>query len=96
MIRLSDEAVNHFKTTNDDFHSTKFAQKKLEYTYYMPDKLFEKLRVSANERAINTKNEFYQETASEKVIHELATKVYTSNDNKLIIKTLLYHIYNHA
>jgi translation initiation factor 3 subunit C len=96
MIRLSDEAVNHFKTANDDFHSTKFAQKKLEYTYYMPDKLFEKLRVSAADRAINTKNEFYQETASEKVVHELATKVYTSNDNKLIIKTLLYHIYNHA
>ena len=64
----------------------------------MPDKLFAKLRASAADRAIDTKDEFYQEskTGSEKVVHDLATKVYTSSDNKLIIKTLLYHIYNHA
>jgi len=96
MIRLADEAVNHFKNTDDEHLSSKFAQKKLEYTYYMPDKLFEKLRESANERGINSKGEFYLENNSEKAIHELATKVYTSNDNKLIIKTLLYHIYHHA
>lgn len=62
----------------------------------MSDALLEKLRVSAVERSIKAKNEFYQETSTEKVVHELATKVYTSNDNKLIIKTLLYQIYNHA
>jgi len=74
----------------------RFAFKRLEYIYYMPDTLLEKLRLSATERSIKGKNEFYQETNTEKTVHELATKVYTSNDNKLIIKTLLYQIYNHA
>jgi len=96
LIKLADEAYTLFKSLDDNFHSTKFAYKKLECIYYMPDSLLEKLRLSATERNIKGKNEFYQETNTEKTIHELATKVYTSNDNKLIIKTLLYQIYNHA
>jgi len=62
----------------------------------MSDKLFEKLRASASERSLETKNEFYTETNSQNTIHELATKIYKSNDTKLIVKTMLYQIYNHA
>lgn len=98
LIKLADHAFTHFKNINDNFHTSKFAQKKLEYIYYLPDNLFEKLRASATERGLNTKDEFYEEKTSEKTVHDLATRVYTATtpDNKLIIRTLLYQIYHHA
>ena len=62
----------------------------------MSDKLFEKLRISAQDRSISSQNEFYEEPSAEALIKELATKVYRSTDNQMIVKTVLQHIYNHA
>jgi len=98
LVKLADHAFSHFRNANDNDHTSKFAQKKLELVYYLSDSLYGKLRASATERGINTKDEFYEEQSSEKTVHELATRVYTASspDNKLIIRTLLYQIYNHA
>jgi translation initiation factor 3 subunit C len=96
MVKLINDCINFFKGVNDETHETKFSYKKIEYTYFISDKLCRKLSNAASERAIDTKNEFYTETNSEKVMSELANRIYKSGDNKTIIKTMLYHIYHHA
>lgn len=96
LIKLANDSINFYRSVGDEPHEIKFAFKKIEYTYYLSDKLFQKLKKSAQERSIDTKNEFYMDVDSQNTINDLTTKIYGSGDNKLIIKTLLYHTYNHA
>mmetsp|Transcript_17957 Transcript_17957/g.15687 ORF Transcript_17957/g.15687 Transcript_17957/m.15687 type:complete len:166 (-) Transcript_17957:1216-1713(-) len=96
MIKLSTAAVKFFKSINEEKSEIKFAFKKLQYIHYMPDKLYQKLKVSAKERGIQSNDEFYNEENTEEVVHDLATKIYKSQDNKMIVKSVLFHVYHHA
>jgi len=100
MSKLASQALEYFSAKSDTAHEIKFAYKKVEYLYYIKDSTYETLRNKNVDPAVaptQGEGEIYKDKDIQDTIHKLAVTVYkNSKDEKLITKTMLYQIYNHA